>query len=132
MSTSRRDFLKFAALLSGATGISGFVPESIQRALAIEPEPGSTFADAEHIVILMQENRSVDHALGIILRSIFTLRRLPLRLRVTRRLRRRMHGRIGIPLLLLPSRLHSERRRIGLPWAGYRYRQDFHTFSRQP
>jgi phospholipase C len=64
MSTSRRDFLKFAALLSGATGISGFVPESIQRALAIEPEPGSTFADAEHIVILMQENRSFDHALG--------------------------------------------------------------------
>src|SRR5580704_16574941 len=64
MSTSRRDFLKFAALLSGATGISGFVPDSIQRALAIEPAPGSTFADAEHIVILMQENRSFDHALG--------------------------------------------------------------------
>jgi phospholipase C len=64
MSTSRRDFLKFAALLSGATGISSFVPESIQRAFAIEPEPGSTFADAEHIVILMQENRSFDHAFG--------------------------------------------------------------------
>lgn len=64
MSTSRRDFLKFAALLSGATGISGFVPESIQRAFAIEPAPGSTFADAEHIVILMQENRSFDHSLG--------------------------------------------------------------------
>ena len=64
MSTSRRDFLKFAALLSGATGISSFVPDSIQRALAIEPEPGSTFADAEHIVILMQENRSFDHAFG--------------------------------------------------------------------
>lgn len=64
MSTSRRDFLKFAALLSGATGISSFVPESIQRALAIEPEAGSTFTDAEHIVILMQENRSFDHAFG--------------------------------------------------------------------
>lgn len=64
MSTSRRDFLKFAALLSGATGISSFVPESIQRAVAIEPEPGSTFASAEHIVILMQENRSFDHAFG--------------------------------------------------------------------
>ena len=64
MSTSRRDFLKFAALLSGATGISGFVPESIQRAFAIEPTPGSSFTDAEHIVILMQENRSFDHALG--------------------------------------------------------------------
>ncbi|HEY4355598.1 MAG TPA: phospholipase C, phosphocholine-specific [Acidobacteriaceae bacterium] len=64
MSTSRRDFLKFAALLSGATGISGFVPGSIQRAFAIEPTPGTTFADAEHIVLLMQENRSFDHALG--------------------------------------------------------------------
>ncbi|QMV17312.1 phospholipase C, phosphocholine-specific [Granulicella sp. 5B5] len=64
MSTSRRDFLKFAALLSGATGISGFVPESIQRALAIEPTPGSSFVDAEHIVILMQENRSFDHTFG--------------------------------------------------------------------
>src|SRR3984885_8748027 len=63
-SVKRRDFLKFAALLSGVAGISSFVPESIQRAFAIEPEPGSTFADAEHIVILMQENRSFDHAFG--------------------------------------------------------------------
>ncbi|MGH9342800.1 MAG: alkaline phosphatase family protein, partial [Terriglobia bacterium] len=33
-------------------------------AYAIEPEPGSTWLDAEHIVILMQENRSFDHTLG--------------------------------------------------------------------
>ena len=31
---------------------------------AIEPAPGSTYLDAEHIVILMQENRSFDHAFG--------------------------------------------------------------------
>ena len=61
---SRRDFLKLAAMLSGATAASGFIPESIQRAYAIAPEPGSTFLDAEHIVILMQENRSFDHTLG--------------------------------------------------------------------
>jgi phospholipase C len=61
---TRREFLKLAAMLSGATAVSGFVPESIQRAYAIAPEPGSTFVDAEHIVILMQENRSFDHALG--------------------------------------------------------------------
>ncbi len=61
---TRRSFLKFAAILSGATGISGFLPDSIQRALAIEPAPGSTWLDAEHIVILMQENRSFDHAFG--------------------------------------------------------------------
>jgi phospholipase C len=51
-------------MLSGATGVTGFVPESIQRALAIEPEAGSTYRHAEHIVILMQENRFFDHALG--------------------------------------------------------------------
>src|SRR5580692_9965822 len=58
---TRRDFLKLAAMASGAAGL---VPESIQRAFAIEPTPGSTFLDAEHVVILMQENRSFDHAFG--------------------------------------------------------------------
>jgi len=61
---TRRDFLKLAAMLSGAASVSGVVPESIQRAYAIAPDPGSTYLDAEHIVILMQENRSFDHALG--------------------------------------------------------------------
>ncbi|HZY73552.1 MAG TPA: phospholipase C, phosphocholine-specific [Edaphobacter sp.] len=64
MTHTRRDFLKVAAMLSGAAGVSGVIPDSIQRAFAIEPEPGSTYQDAEHIVILMQENRSFDHALG--------------------------------------------------------------------
>lgn len=64
---SRRDFIKKAAFLSGAfgvSGLSGLLTESIQRAHAIEPEPGSTFWDAEHVIILMQENRSFDHAYG--------------------------------------------------------------------
>jgi phospholipase C len=39
---------------------------SIQRALAIEPAPGSTYLDAEHVVILMQENRSFDHMYGML------------------------------------------------------------------
>jgi phospholipase C len=64
MTQTRRDFLKVAAMLSGAASISGVVPDSIQRAFAIEPDQGSTYLDAEHIVILMQENRSFDHALG--------------------------------------------------------------------
>lgn len=58
--TNRRDFLKQAALLASAAGI----PSAIQRAMAIEPAPGSTWEDAEHVVILMQENRSFDHCLG--------------------------------------------------------------------
>ena len=63
---SRRDFLKRAILLSGAAGFSGVFPETIQRALAIDPAPHSTYMDAEHVVILMQENRSFDHALGML------------------------------------------------------------------
>src|SRR5271155_3681472 len=61
---SRREFIKKAALLSGAAGLFQVLPTSIQRAFAIEPEMGSTWKDAEHIVILMQENRSFDHCFG--------------------------------------------------------------------
>lgn len=61
---NRRDFIKKAALLSGAAGVFSALPASIQRAMAIDPKPGTTFLDAEHIVILMQENRSFDHCYG--------------------------------------------------------------------
>ena len=61
---TRRNFLKAASLLAGGAGMSGVIPESVRRAFAVEPTPGSTYLDAEHIVILMQENRSFDHALG--------------------------------------------------------------------
>lgn len=50
-------------LLSGAAGMAT-LPPSILKALAIDPDAGSTFMDAEHIVLLMQENRSFDHAFG--------------------------------------------------------------------
>lgn len=62
--SSRRNFIKQAALLSGSATMAGLFPPSIQRALAIDPDKGSTFMDAEHVVILMQENRSFDHAFG--------------------------------------------------------------------
>jgi phospholipase C len=61
---SRREFIKKALALSGAAGLSSVLPPSIQRALAINPAAGSTFLDAEHIVIIMQENRSFDHCFG--------------------------------------------------------------------
>lgn len=64
MMDSRRDFLKKSMLLSGAAGLQSMLPASIQRALAIDPAPGSTYLDAEHVVILMQENRSFDHCFG--------------------------------------------------------------------
>src|SRR5580658_8121993 len=61
---SRRDFLKKAAWLAAGSGLVGALPASIQKAFAIDPAPGSSYLDAEHVVILMQENRSFDHAYG--------------------------------------------------------------------
>lgn len=51
-------------MLTGAAGMFSALPASIQRALAIDPKKGSTYLDAEHVVILMQENRSFDHCYG--------------------------------------------------------------------
>jgi phospholipase C len=56
---SRRDFLKAATAIAAGTW-----PAAVRRALAIEPDPGTTVRDAEHVVILMQENRSFDHTYG--------------------------------------------------------------------
>ena len=61
---TRREFLKKAALVSGGAGLMQLLPASIAKALAIDPVAGSTWLDAEHIVFLMQENRSFDHAYG--------------------------------------------------------------------
>src|SRR6202165_65110 len=61
MSTDRREFLK---LLSTAAAASAF-PASISRALAIPANDRTgSIHDVEHIVILMQENRSFDHYFG--------------------------------------------------------------------
>ncbi len=51
-------------MLSGGAGLAGVLPESVMKAMAINPAVGSTYMDAEHIVILMQENRSFDHTYG--------------------------------------------------------------------
>lgn len=61
---TRRDFIKKAALLTGGTGVFSGLPPSIQKAFAINPDKGTTYLDAEHVVFLMQENRSFDHCYG--------------------------------------------------------------------
>ena len=61
---SRRDFLKKAGLIAAGGGLSAVLPASIQRALAIDPPSGSSYLDGQHVVILMQENRSFDHCYG--------------------------------------------------------------------
>lgn len=61
---SRREFVKKATLLAGGAGFFNALPASIQKAFAINPAAGSTYLDAKHVVILMQENRSFDHCYG--------------------------------------------------------------------
>jgi phospholipase C len=61
---SRREFLRKVSLLATGGALGGALAASIQRALAIEPAAGSSYLDAEHVVILMQENRSFDHMFG--------------------------------------------------------------------
>lgn len=50
--------------MAGSTGLANLIPASIQKAMAINAPEGSTYMDAEHIVLLMQENRSFDHTYG--------------------------------------------------------------------
>lgn len=61
---TRRNFLKKAAALAGGASLTHIMPASIAKAMAINPALNSTFYDAEHVVLLMQENRSFDHAFG--------------------------------------------------------------------
>jgi phospholipase C len=61
---NRREFLKKAMLLTGGMALTESLHASILKAMQIDPAQGSTFADAEHIVFLMQENRSFDHMFG--------------------------------------------------------------------
>ncbi len=61
MSTDRRTFLQL--LSTGA--LAAAIPSSISRALEIPANHKTgTIKDVEHIVILMQENRSFDHYFG--------------------------------------------------------------------
>lgn len=60
---TRREFFRNAAQLS-AGAVTATLLGSVERAFAIEPPAGSTYLDAEHVVVLMQENRSFDHAYG--------------------------------------------------------------------
>ena len=58
---SRRDLLR----AGGAGAALGLMPSSISRALALPARSVTgTIRDVEHVVILMQENRSFDHYFG--------------------------------------------------------------------
>jgi len=59
--TDRRTFLK----LMGTGAVAAAMPASIRKALAVPAHNRTgTIKDVEHIVVLMQENRSFDHYFG--------------------------------------------------------------------
>jgi phospholipase C len=63
--TSRRLFLKALAGTAGASAALSAFPPVLQKALAIPAtRRGGSIRDVEHIVTLMQENRSFDHYFG--------------------------------------------------------------------
>src|SRR5699024_1972211 len=47
----------------GAAALS-LLPPSVQEAVAAGPRHGGSLDDVEHVVMLMQENRSFDHYFG--------------------------------------------------------------------
>ncbi|MBB5506322.1 phosphocholine-specific phospholipase C [Paraburkholderia atlantica] len=64
-STNRRDFLRSAAQAAGSFTALSMLPPGIRNALAIPANNRTgTIRDVEHIVVLMQENRSFDHYFG--------------------------------------------------------------------
>jgi len=63
--SNRRDFLRNVASATAAGFGTTLLPPVIRRALAIPPHRrAGSIADVEHVVILMQENRSFDHYFG--------------------------------------------------------------------
>jgi phospholipase C len=64
---NRRDFIRMAAGVGGATAAMSLIPEAIARAMTIPANNATgTIMDVEHIVVFMQENRSFDHYLGLL------------------------------------------------------------------
>ncbi len=63
---SRRQLLKGTAAVAGAAVASSVLPASLRKAAAktLAYPTRSSLGDIEHIVILMQENRSFDHYFG--------------------------------------------------------------------
>ena len=63
-SPSRRRLLRFAAASAAASAHQAW-PAAIRKALALAPREGAgSLADVEHVIVLMQENRSFDHYFG--------------------------------------------------------------------
>jgi phospholipase C len=104
----RRRFLELAAGFAGGAVAYAALPSSIRRALALPAlSITGTIADVQHIVILMQENRSFDHYFGT-LRGVRGFRdRYPVPLASGKQVWHQSDGEKEIPPYHLDSRTSS-------------------------
>ncbi len=61
---TRKELLKAGAAVAAAASLASFLPEHVARALAAPAPSCAQLNDIEHVVILVQENRSFDHYFG--------------------------------------------------------------------
>ncbi|MBS1850924.1 MAG: phospholipase C, phosphocholine-specific [Acidobacteria bacterium] len=61
---TRRRLLQGAAGLTAAAAASALLPPHLRKVLAAGPSRQGTLKDIQHVIILMQENRSFDHYFG--------------------------------------------------------------------
>src|SRR3954470_21914116 len=61
---TRRELVRAGIVGGAAVGAYGMVPDTIARALAAPPPKCGRLQDIDHVVILVQENRSFDHYSG--------------------------------------------------------------------
>ncbi|HKI47244.1 MAG TPA: alkaline phosphatase family protein [Balneolales bacterium] len=61
---SRRSMLKSLGGLTASAFASTLIPSNVRKVLANPPQRRGSFRNIEHVVLLMQENRSFDHYFG--------------------------------------------------------------------
>src|ERR1700733_14193595 len=61
---TRRQLLSTAARMAALTSAAALMPANLRRALAQETKRHGSIRDIQHVVMLMQENRSFDHYFG--------------------------------------------------------------------
>ena len=61
---SRRRLLTGAGAIAAAAAASNLMPPNVRRLLAQGPPKNGSLKDIQHVVLLMQENRSFDHYFG--------------------------------------------------------------------
>ncbi|USE77796.1 phospholipase C, phosphocholine-specific [Cupriavidus gilardii] len=107
-SNSRRQFLKIASTGAAAAATLAAFPPAIRRALAIPANNATgTIRDVEHVVILMQENRSFDNYFGTMKGVRGFGDRFPIPLAGGRNVFEQTYTENGVSRIALPYHLDS-------------------------